>query len=307
MRKINILVIGGTGFVGRVIASTLNAGDYRVTVLSRGGKEGTSLSADIPVIRADVLKPGLWQELISEYDVVINLAGVSIFRRWTEKAQQEIAYSRIIATRNIVDALQIRSSKVKQFFSISGVGYYGFHKDEVLDENAAQGHDFLASVAAQWEQEAVKAAENGIRAVICRLGHVLGPDGGVLSKLLSLAKLHLASRWGNGKQWISWVHQADVAGAFLFLLDNDTISGTINITAPEPVQNHELMATLSRLIGKRVFIPPVPEFLLRLITGEFSTVFVNGQRVIPRKLLASGHTFKYSTLETAMQNLLLPY
>ena len=307
MKKINILVIGGTGFIGRVIASTLNAGDYRVTALSRSGEKGTSLSDDIPVIRADVLKPGPWQELISEYDVVINLAGVSIFRRWTEKAQQEIANSRIIATRNIVDAMQIQSSKVKQFFSVSGVGYYGFHKDGVLDENAAQGTDFLASVAARWEQEAMKAAETGIRVIICRLGHVLGPSGGVLPRFLTLAKLHLASRWGNGEQWISWVHQADVAGALLFLLNNETISGPVNVTAPEPVKNHKLMEILSRLTGKRVLIPPIPEFLLRLITGEFSTVFVNGQRVIPRKLLTSGYTFKYSNLENAMQSLLLSY
>jgi uncharacterized protein (TIGR01777 family) len=307
MKNINILVIGGTGFIGRVIVPTLNARGYRVTVLSRRGKKGTSLSGDIPVIRADVLKPGPWQELLSEYDVLINLAGVSIFRRWTAKVQQEIADSRIMATRNMVDALRSRRGNVKHLLSVSGVGYYGFHKDEILDENAAQGDDFLANVAAQWEREAAKAAMNGIRVVICRLGHVLGPGGGVLPRLLSLAKLHLVSRWGSGEQWISWVHQADVAGAFLFLLNNEAISGPVNVTAPEPVQNHTLMAILSRLTGKRVLIPPVPEFLLRLITGEFATVFVNGQRVIPGKLLASGYSFKHSTLENAMQNLLLSY
>jgi len=305
MKNINILVIGGTGFIGKTVSSTLRASGYRVTVLSRKGTKGIAIHDDIPVIRADVLKPGPWQELLSEYDVVINLAGASIFRRWTVRAKHEIADSRIVATRNIVDALRNRRGRVKHLFNVSGIGYYGFHRDKILDESAAQGNDFLAMVATEWEKEAEKATESDVRVVICRLGHVFGLDGGVLPKLLSLAKLHLASRWGNGQQWVSWVHQADVAGAFFFLLDNEDISGPVNVIAPQPIQNHELMETISRLTGKRVLVPPIPEFILRLITGEFATVFVYGQRVIPRKLLASGYIFKHSTLENALKNLLL--
>jgi len=305
MKNIKILIIGGTGFIGRTLSSTFRGNGYGVTVLSREFSKAPSPSYDIPVIRGDTSKPGQWQELISEHDVLINLAGASIFRRWTTKAKREILDSRIVTTRNIVDALRIRSSKVKHFFSVSGVGYYGFHQDEVLDEKDSQGRDFLASVASQWEKEAQRAIEYGVRLVIFRLGHVLGLGGGVLPKLASLARLHLASRWGGGVQWISWVHEADVAGALLFLLSNEGITGPVNVTAPEPVQNHKLLALISQLTCKRVLVPPVPEFILRLITGEFATAFVNGQRVIPRKLLASGYGFKYPTIESALHNLLL--
>jgi len=305
MKNINVLIIGGTGFIGRTLSSAFRASGYGVTVLSREPSKVSSMPDNISVILGDVSKPGQWQELISEYDVLINLAGTSIFRRWTTKAKREILDSRIVITRNIVDALQTRSGKVKHFFSISGVGYYGFHRDEVLDENEKQGSDFLARVAAQWEEEAQRARERGVRLVICRLGHVLGLGGGVLPKLISLAKLHLAGRWGSGQQWISWVHEADVAGAFLFLLHNERVSSPVNITAPEPVQNHVLMEFLSQLTGKIVLIPPVPEFLLQIITGEFATVFFNGQRVIPTKLLANGYSFKYPTIENALHNLLL--
>jgi len=307
MRNINVLIIGGTGFIGRTLSSAFSANGYGVTVLSRELSKVPSMSDDIPVIRGNILKPGQWQELISEYDVLINLAGAYVFRRWTPKAKREILDSRIVTTRNIVDALRIRSGKVKHFFSVSGVGYYGFHQDEVLAEKDSQGNDFLASVAAQWEDEAQCASECGIRLVICRLGHVLGLGGGVLPKLVSLAKLHLASRWGSGAQWISWVHEADVSGALLFLLDNEVMSGPMNVTAPEPVQNREIMELLSQLTRKRVLVPPVPGLILRIMTGEFATVFVNGQRVIPRKLLADGYSFKFSTIQNALHKLLLTY
>jgi uncharacterized protein (TIGR01777 family) len=304
MKNINILIIGGTGFIGRTLSSAFSAHGYNVVVLSREFSRASSMSENIPVIRGDILNPGQWQEIISDYDVLINLAGASVFRRWTPQAKREIMDSRIVTTRNIVDALRIRSGKVKSFLSVSGVGYYGFHQDEILDENDRRGTDFLANVAAQWEKEALRASEYGVRVLICRFGHVLGLGGGVLPKLISLAKLHLASRWGSGVQWISWVHEADVARALLYLLHNETVSNPVNITAPKPVQNREMMKLLAQLTRKRVLVPPIPEFILRLITGEFATVFMNGQRVVPEKLLASGYCFEYSKMENALHNLL---
>lgn len=298
------MVIGGTGFIGRTLSQALLDAGFTVAVISRRATTDFTLKTDITLIQADATVSGRWQKLIPDFDVVINLAGVSIFRRWTSQGKRAILESRVMATRNIIDAFRMHKGKVKQFFSVSGVGYYGFHGDELLDEDNPAGSDFLASVAAQWEEEAEGVKETGIRPVICRLGHVLGKHGGIMPKLTTLAKLHLAGHWGNGDQWISWIHEDDLARAILFLIENPAIAGPVNITAPNPIRNREMMRLLAEMTGKRVFIPGIPEFVLRLITGEFASVFVNGQRVIPKKLVNRGFEFKYHTLQRALANIL---
>ena len=140
--------------------------------------------------------------------------------------------------------------------------------------------------------------------MICRLGHVLGMHGGALPKLATLARLHLGSYWGSGNQWISWFHQEDLARAFLFLLDTNTISGPVNIATPNPVRNQEMMQILTKTMGKRVFIPPVPKFALQLMLGQFSSVFVNGRKVIPAILQQKGFVFKFPVLDEALNDLL---
>ena len=304
MKKLNIFIIGGTGFIGRTLSKILLGAGYSVTILSRRTSLDSSLKHDIAFIQADATVPGQWQKLLPDFDVVINLAGVSIFRRWTSKSKQEILNSRVFVTRNIIDALRMCRGKIRHFFSVSGVGYYGFHRDEILDEDDPAGSDFLAKVADEWESEVRRVKELGIRPVICRLGHILGNHGGVLPKLIALARLNLASHWGSGNQWISWIHEKDLAGSIIFLLENSAIIGPVNITSPNPVRNREMMRLLAKLTGKRVLIPPVPEFVLRLVTGEFTSVFVNGQRVIPQKLMKQGFVFKYPDLQGALDALL---
>jgi uncharacterized protein (TIGR01777 family) len=304
MKKLKILVIGGTGFIGRVLSKALLHAGHTISVLSRSPAPDIFPGYKVSFIQADVTVPGEWQGLVPGFDVVINLAGVPIFRRWTAGGKKKIIDSRILATRNIVEALAARKAVPQQFFSISGVGYYGFHGDELLDEDSSPGYDFLAEVAARWEAEAERAIESGTRLVICRLGHVLGTGGGVFPKLATLASLHLASRWGSGNQWISWVHVEDIARCIIFLLDNTNITGPVNVTTPNPVRNRDMMALLAELSGKRVLIPPVPEPVLRLITGEFASVFINGQRAIPQKLINAGCTFDYPKLQGALEALL---
>jgi uncharacterized protein (TIGR01777 family) len=306
MEKLNILIVGGTGFIGRILSNALYDEGHNVTVLSRRLYPDYFLHRDIEFIQADVRKTGQWQEQIINFNLVINLAGTSIFRRWTEFGKKEILHSRIIAANNIVKALQLRKGQVQQFISVSGVGYYGFHGDEFLDENNQAGSDFLANVAAQWEIEIQKLQELGIRFVICRLGHVLGMSGGILPKLLTLAKLHMAGYWGNGQQWISWIHKSDLAKCICFLIDNRHISGPINVTAPNPVRNREMMQLLSNIVHKHHQMPMIPEFLLRLVAGEFSSVFIQGQRVIPHKLLHQGFKFDYPNLSEALNMLVNP-
>ena len=211
MKNSNILIIGGTGFIGRKLSKALVDAGYIATVLSRQSVLDSSLMNDVAFIQADVMMPGQWQEAIPDFDVLINLAGISIFRRWTTRGKQEILDSRIITTSNIIDSLRKYRGKVQRFFSVSGVGYYGFHGDEILDEDNPPGSDFLAQVAARWEEKVEQVKELGIKPIIFRLGHVLGNQGGILPKLVTLARLHLASHWGSGEQWISWIHEDDLA------------------------------------------------------------------------------------------------
>ena len=306
MQKLNIIIIGGTGFIGTTLSRTLLEAGHNITVMSRTKVPDSFLRNGIAILRADVSQPGSWQEQMPDYEVIINLSGASIFRRWTSRGKQEILDSRILTTRNIVKAISKHRGNIKQFFSVSGVGYYGFHRDEFLDESDSAGSDFIAQVAARWESETEPIKEMGIRMVICRLGHVLGMHGGALPKLVTLARLHLGNYWGNGNQWISWIHQEDLARAFLFLLDTHTISEPINITTPNPVRNREMMQVLTKTISKRVFIPPVPKFALQLMLGQFSSVFVNGQKVMPTVLQQNGFTFKFPILDKALIDLLKP-
>ena len=306
MQKLNILIIGGTGFIGSTLSNTLFNAGHKIAVLSRTSSPASFLQKDITVLQANVSQQGFWQEKISDFEVVINLSGTSIFRRWTARGKKEIIASRILTTRNIVEAIKKQRGNIKQYFSVSGVGYYGFHEDEFLDESGSAGSDFIAQVAARWENETQPVKEMGIRLVICRLGHVLGMHGGALPKLATLARLCLGSYWGSGNQWISWIHQEDWARAFLFLLDTHTISGPINITTPNPVRNREMMQVLTKTISKRGFIPPVPKFALQLMLGQFSSVFVNGQKVMPTVLQQNGFTFKFPVLDKALNDLLKP-
>ena len=304
MKKLNIVIIGGTGFIGKTLSSTLIEAGHKITVLSRASVPDSFLRNGIAVLRADVSQPGPWQEKMPDFEVIINLTGASIFRRWTSRGKQEILDSRILTTKNIVKAISKQSRNTKQFFTMSGVGYYGFHRDEFLDENDLAGSDFIARVATRWENETQPVKEMGIRLVICRLGHVLGMHGGALPKLVTLARLHLGNYWGNGNQWISWIHQEDLARAFLFFLDTHTISEPINITTPNPVRNREMMQVLTKTTSKRVIIPPVPKFALQLMLGQFSSVFVNGQKVMPTILQQKGFTFKFPVLDKALNDLL---
>jgi uncharacterized protein (TIGR01777 family) len=212
--------------------------------------------------------------------------------------------SRILTTKNIVEALSGRKGRETRFISASGIGYYGFRSDEILDENSTPGDDFLARLARQWESAAASATQFGASVALCRMGHVLGKNGGVLEKLTAITKLFLGSQWGNGQQWVSWIHEADLADVYLFLLEHRDITGPVNVTAPEPVRNREMMMLLRQNLRKKSLLPQVPGFVLKLIAGEFSSTFLNGQRVMPQVLLSRGYKFKYPDMSKALDDLL---
>jgi uncharacterized protein (TIGR01777 family) len=239
---------------------------------------------------------------VPEHDWVINLAGASIFTRWSAAHKEEIYNSRIRTTRNLVIAMA--EGDLNQFFcSTSAVGVYGPRGEETLTEDSELDHDFLGELAKDWEGEALKAQEIGIRTVITRFGIVLGRDGGALGQMAPMFRRFLGGRIGSGEQWFSWIHQQDHARAFLFLKDHPEITGPVNFTAPYPVRNRELTKALGRVLHRPTPFN-VPAFMLRLVLGEFGEVLLSGQKVLPRRLLDAGFGFDFPTIEQALADLL---
>jgi hypothetical protein len=299
-----IFITGGTGFVGTVLTRELAARGHQITLLTRAVKPGRALPYGAAFLEGNPLQAGPWQKAVPDHDAFINLAGASIFSRWTDTAKREIRESRLLTTRNLVTALADRQGRETLLLSTSAVGYYGFHEDEELNEESPPGTDFLAQVCRDWEAEARQAETFGVRVVRCRFGIVLGERGGALDQMLPLFKKGLGSPLGSGRQWFSWIHQQDLTRIFLFLLERPEVSGPINCTAPQPVPNKELTRLLADVLRRPAFLPAVPGFVLKLIMGEFGDVLLKGQRILPRKLLQLGFEFDYPDLEKALQNLL---
>ena len=300
-----IFMTGGTGFVGTTLARELTERGHSVTVLMRKGESARNLPSGAKALQGDPTVRGAWQEQVPEHEVFINLAGATIFTRWTDEKKRIIRESRILTTKHLVEAMAPRRGKETHLFSTSAVGYYGFHGDEDLLEESPPGADFLATLAREWEAEAVKAEEYGVRVVLTRFGIVMGRNGGMLGEVVPIFRMFLGADLGSGGQWFSWVHEMDLARIFLFLIEeNRTLYGPVNCTAPEPVRNSEFTKTLGRVLGVPTFLPPVPGFVLRLMKGEFGSVILKGQRVLPQKLLTAGFRFRYPTLQEALTDIL---
>jgi len=298
-----VFMTGGTGFLGTALTEKLLNEGHEVAILTRRTQE-SSRKEGLVYVKGNPVEKGRWQEEVGKYDVVINLAGASIFRPWNDKNKEAIYNSRIFTTSNIVDAVAKYPGKDITLLSGSAVGFYGFRNDEELDEQGPVGNDFLATLVKDWEAEALRAEKSGVRVVLCRIGVILGRDGGALSKMLSVFKWGLGSPLGSGRQWFSWVALPDLVNVFLFLLANKEITGPVNCTSPYPVTNKEMTAALGRVLHRPVFLPHVPAFLIRVLLGEFSNVFIKGQRVIPAKLLENGFTFEFPEISDAFVELI---
>lgn len=299
-----IFLAGGTGFLGRYLCRALTRCGHEVTLLVRPAVSAGQVEGNVRVVRGDLSARGDWQEHCAGHEAVINLAGASIFRPWTKTARKEIFESRIRSTEHIVEAMKYGQGGNLLLFNASGVGYYGYCKDAVINESGSPGNTFLAQLAQVWEATALNAREAGVRVILCRFGIVLGREGGAFQRILPLAKLRLGAPWGSGLQWFSWIHERDVAEIFFFLLDHKNINGPVNFTSPEPVRNREMLGTLNRLLNKKPLIPPIPGWLLRSILGEFSNVFLEGQRVVPGVLKKNGFDFQFPTFTQAAADLI---
>ncbi|MFH1057844.1 MAG: TIGR01777 family oxidoreductase [Pseudomonadota bacterium] len=300
----DIFVTGGSGFVGRALCAGLRDQGHQVTVLTRSAQAAAALPAGVGSCLGDPTLPGPWQGEAARPRGFFNLAGASIFHRWTADYKRLILDSRLKTTRHLVQAIGMRQTGDQAVLvSASAVGYYGFRGDEELDESSPAGEDFLASVCRAWEHEAQGAEAFGARVVRARFGIVLGESGGALEKMLPLFRLGLGGPLGSGRQWFSWVHRRDLAAALLSCLADARLTGPVNCTAPHPVTNRTLAQAMGRALGRPAFLP-APGFAIRLALGELGSVLLNGQRVLPRTLLAAGFAFSQPDLAGALADIL---
>lgn len=297
-----IFITGGTGFVGRALVKHLVIKGHQVTVLTR---TGTVTGAGNPqVVQGNPVKPGPWQKEMRTHQAVINLTGSSIFCRWNRVNRQKIIDSRVLSTRNIVTAIEAADSKVKVLLNCSATGYYGDRGDEELTETSLNGQGFLAEICKTWEAEAHRAEGFGVMVVLCRLGVVLGNNGGALEKMARIFRVGLGARLGSGRQWFPWIHQSDLVRIFSLLLEDSGLSGPVNCVAPLAVTNLELTRTLADVLHRPLLLPPAPAFILKLLQGEASALLLSSQKVRPDLLKRAGFNYEFPNLDVALGNLL---
>lgn len=294
-----ILLTGASGLVGSTLAAAFAKDGHSVLRAVRGATKDSSS------IRWDPAKGELDASRLEGVDAVIHLAGENIAAgRWSETRKKTIVESRVTSTKLVAETIAALSRKPRVFLSASAVGFYGNRGDELLDEGSAMGEGFLATTCRDWEAETRYAQRAGIRTVQLRFGMILAKRGGALAKMLLPFRLGLGGRLGDGRQYVSFVAIADVVAAVRFLLDDERLAGAVNVTAPNPVTNAEFTRALGRVLH-RPTIFPVPAFAIRMLLGELGErLMLEGQRVMPKRLLDAGFVFEAGTIDAALTSAL---
>ncbi|HET7314816.1 TIGR01777 family oxidoreductase [Salinisphaera sp.] len=293
----NILITGGTGFVGRHLIPELLADGWTVEVLTRDAVKARDVLPD-SVTAIESLSAA------SAPKAVVNLAGENLADgRWTEARKRKMRESRLSITRELVDFIGRCETKPEALISGSAVGFYGARGDQVLDESASAGNEFQSQLCADWEAEATRARdEHGVRVCLIRTGIVLGANDGALAQMITPFKYGLGGHFGSGRQYMPWIHIRDEVGAIRFLLRETNCQGPYNLAAPNPATNRAFTDTLARVLHRPSFAW-VPGPALKMMVGEMSHLLLTGQRAVPRALESAGYTFEYTELEAALDDL----
>ena len=311
MSTLRVTVTGATGLVGGSVLRALSDQGAQITVLSRDPARARATldrsrfaGQPIELARWDPLGEPAPASSLSGRDAVVHLAGEPIAQRWSERVKRAIRDSRVQGTRQLVAGIAAAEPRPRALVSGSAVGYYGNHRgEEPLDESASPGDDFLARVCAAWEAEAQRAAELGVRVVQSRTGVVLDPARGALAKMLPSFRLGLGGPVAGGRQYVSWIHVDDLAGMLLAALRDESWSGPVNGTAPQPVSNRDFSQALGAAL-RRPAIVPVPALALHLLYGEMAEIVTGGARVVPAKPLVLGYRFQHPDIHQALRSAL---
>jgi uncharacterized protein (TIGR01777 family) len=298
-----VVITGGSGLIGEALARELAGAGHDVVVLTRNPAK-VKLPAGVRASQWDGKTSAGWGSLLDGDTAIVHLAGESIAAgRWTADKKRRIRDSRVGSGAAVLQAIREAAVRPKALLQGSAVGYYGPHGDEVIREDAAPGNDFLADICKEWEASTAEVESLGVRRAVLRTGVVLAREGGALPKMALPFKMMAGGPLGDGRQWFPWIHLADEVGAVRFLLEREDAHGPFNLTAPNPVTNRELTRILAQVLHRPGFLP-APGFALRLALGEMADMLLNGQRVVPSRLLDLGYTFRYPEAAAALRSLL---
>ncbi len=300
-----IAVTGATGLIGKSLCTRLQREGKQLVLFARNTRSAQSSFPGARVLEWDAVAGPPPMGSLDGVDAVVHLLGEGIADgRWSSSRKKAIRESRIEGTRNLVEGLRRSSQPPGLLVSGSAIGFYGSRGDEELDESSERGDGFLVDVCQAWEEQARAAEALGIRTVLLRTGIVLSTHGGALAKMLPPFRMFVGGALGSGKQWMSWIHMDDEVGLIRHILTSDEFRGAVNATAPGPVTNSQFSKTLGRVLG-RPSILPAPGLVLKLVMGEMAQeLLLNGQKVLPKRALASGYSFKFPELEGALRDLL---
>jgi len=314
-----IVLAGGSGFLGRPLASRLALSGHDVIILTRslalgratpglryatwepdGPASGVNNALGVPDGSAS--RGGDWSIELNDADAVVNLAGAGIAdQRWTAARKTELRQSRLNATRSLIAAMRSVKHRPTTFVQASAIGFYGSTGDAIVDEGSGPGSDFLAKLCVDWEAESRPAVELGCRLVVIRTGIVLSAEGGALKKMMPPFKMFVGGPLGNGRQYMSWIHLNDWVSIIAWAIETPDVSGVINATAPKPVTNKAFGQALGRALH-RPSVLPAPPFMLRALLGEMADVaLLGGQRVMPRRALEMKFGFRYPDIDLAIK------
>lgn len=301
--KKNVLISGGSGFIGKHLTHLLLGKGYAVSILSRSQKQNKE---DVFYYQWDVSTGFIEEDAVLKADYVIHLAGENIAEKpWTAERKEAIVQSREQSIRLIYNVLKKNHKKLDAFISASGVGIYGaLNGEEVCAENRPPENDFLGITCQKWEAAADIISDLGIRVVKIRTGLVLGKEDGFLKKLSPVFKFRLGSALGSGKQYMPWIHVDDLCGIYLEALNNSTMNGAYNAAVHDNTTNAVFSKTLAKIYGYSVWLPNVPAFLIKLALGEMGQIILTGRRVSSEKIEKTGFKFKFSSLEQALRDCL---
>lgn len=295
-----ILITGGTGLIGRTLQKKLLSKGYKVIVLSR--RKSTNPSQFYWNIKDGIID----SIAIKQADYIIHLAGAGIAdKRWTKKRKKELIDSRVDSTKLLLQKTKEFNPKLKGFIAASGIGYYGaITSKKTFSENNKPGTDFLAAICEVWEKESLKFKSENIRTVILRTGVVFSKNGGAFEKIVNPIKKGFGAVLGKGNQYMPWIHMDDICKLYIQAIENDNYSGIYNAVAPEHITNKELTHKIALELNKKVWLPPVPSIMLKLIFGKMSVILLEGSKVSSEKIKNIGFQFQYDSINKAIKTLI---